>query len=72
MSPAGRSRAARGTAPRATPPSSGARYYTVRSGDSLWTIARRHGVSVADLTRWNGLRESDVIRVGQRLAVAPR
>ncbi len=71
MSPAGRSRAARGSAPRATPAVSGSRYYTVRSGDSLWTIARRHGVSVTDLTRWNGLRESDVIRVGQRLTVAP-
>jgi membrane-bound lytic murein transglycosylase D len=72
MSPAGRSRAARGSAPRPTPPVvSGSRYYTVRSGDSLWTIARRYGVSVADLTRWNGLRERDVIRVGQRLAVAP-
>jgi len=72
MSPAGRSRATRGSAPRATPPVvSGSRYYTVRSGDSLWTIARRYGVSVADLTRWNGLRERDVIRVGQRLAVAP-
>jgi membrane-bound lytic murein transglycosylase D len=71
ISSAGRSRAARGSAPRPTPPSPGTRYHTVRRGDSLWTIARRYGVNVGDLTRWNGIAESDVIRIGQRLSVAP-
>ncbi len=41
-------------------------YYTVRAGDTLAKIARRCGVSVTSLKRWNGLR-SDVIRVGQVL-----
>lgn len=41
-------------------------YYTVRPGDTLAKIARRCGVSVASLKRWNGLR-SDLIRVGQVL-----
>jgi len=43
--------------------------HTVRPGESLWTIARRHGVRVADLQAWNGLRDRDVIRAGQRLTI---
>ncbi len=43
--------------------------YTVRGGDSLWVIARRHGVSVRDLVRWNGLSESAVLRPGQTLSI---
>lgn len=45
------------------------RQYTVRRGDSLWTIARRHRVSVRDLMRWNGLDEDDVLRPGQELTI---
>jgi membrane-bound lytic murein transglycosylase D len=45
------------------------RYHTVRSGDSLWAIARRYGVRVADLRRWNDV-EGDLVKVGQRLRVA--
>ncbi len=51
----------------ARPPADGL-VHTVRSGESLWTIARRFGTSVADLRRWNGLTDS-VIRPGQKLTV---
>lgn len=40
----------------------------VSAGDTLSSVARANGVSVADLRRWNGL-ESDHLRVGQRLKV---
>ena len=40
--------------------------YTVRPGDVLGTIARRTGVQIEELRRWNGL-EGDLIRVGQTL-----
>jgi membrane-bound lytic murein transglycosylase D len=40
----------------------------VRSGESLGTIARKYGVTVSDLKRWNGLR-SDRIHAGQKLKV---
>ena len=30
------------------------RFHIVRKGDSLWGIARRYGLSVRDLKRWNG------------------
>ena len=71
VSSAARSRAASGRAPAPTPPVSGVRSHTVRSGESLWTIGRRYGVSVDDLVRWNGLDRGAVLRVGQRIAVAP-
>ena len=43
-------------------------YYTVRRGDTLSSIARKHGVSVQTLKKRNGLR-NDRIRVGQKLKV---
>lgn len=42
--------------------------YKVRRGDSLWTIAKKHGVTVAELKQANNLRSS-TIRVGQRLVI---
>ncbi len=47
----------------------GRRTYRVRRGDSLWTIARRYGVSTRTLARWNGLGLGDVLRPGRRLVV---
>ncbi len=45
--------------------------YRVRSGDYLGKIARKYGVRVSQIKRWNGLR-SNSIRVGQRLIIYPR
>lgn len=42
--------------------------YEVKPGDNLSVIARRHGVSVAELKQLNGLT-SDTIFVGQKLSV---
>lgn len=42
--------------------------YRVKSGDSLNSIARRYGTSVAKLKDWNGLR-SNSVRAGQRLTI---
>jgi LysM repeat protein len=41
--------------------------YTVRSGDTLGTIASRHGTSVAAIVRANGLPNPNLIRIGQVL-----
>lgn len=43
--------------------------YTVQPGDSLWSIARKHGVSAADLSTWNGIGADAVIRPGDSLEV---
>jgi D-alanyl-D-alanine endopeptidase (penicillin-binding protein 7) len=42
--------------------------HTVRRGDTLYSIARRYGTSVASLKAWNGL-QGNSIRVGRRLTV---
>ena len=41
----------------------------VLKGDTLGHLARRHGVSVANLARWNDLQPSAKLRAGQSLAV---
>ncbi len=45
--------------------------YRVRSGDYLGLIARKFGVRVSDLKKWNGLRNNN-IGVGKYLSVYPR
>lgn len=42
--------------------------YKVKSGDSLGKIAQKHGVSVSNLMKWNGLRSSN-IHPGQQLVI---
>lgn len=41
--------------------------YRIRSGDTLSSIARRSGVTVQNLQRWNGIRNPNHIAVGQTL-----
>ncbi len=48
------------------------KYYTVRSGDSLWKISRKFNVSEKQLRVWNRLGWTNVIRPGQRLVVSSR
>jgi murein DD-endopeptidase MepM/ murein hydrolase activator NlpD len=44
--------------------------YVVEPGDTLWSIAREHGVTVEALIRANRLAPNAHIRVGQRLSLA--
>lgn len=46
--------------------------YTVRSGDTLWEIARRHNISYKALARWNGMSPRDTLRLGQALVIWQR
>lgn len=41
--------------------------YTVKSGDTLYRIAKNAGMSVAELARINGISNANVLRVGQTL-----
>ncbi|WP_138432529.1 LysM peptidoglycan-binding domain-containing protein [Winogradskyella algicola] len=45
--------------------------YRVKSGDYLGKIARRYGVRVSQIKRWNGLRSNN-LKIGQRLTIYPR
>lgn len=45
-------------------------YYTVRSGDNLWTIARQFpGVSNDDIMAWNNITDARKLKPGQRLRI---
>jgi len=52
-------------------PASQAVFHRVQKGDTLASIARKHGVEAKDLKAWNGLK-GDRIQVGQKLRLAPR
>jgi membrane-bound lytic murein transglycosylase D len=47
------------------------RFHTVKAGDTLGAIARREGVLLADLLRWNGLTTNSVLRIRQVLRLEP-
>lgn len=49
--------------------SPGTGQYVVRSGDTLSSIARRQGSTVRALTEANGLRNPNLVLVGQRLLI---
>lgn len=43
--------------------------YTVAKGDSLWTIAKKNHISVAELAVANNLKAASTVRVGQKLII---
>ncbi len=52
------------------PPASRASSYTVRKGDTLYSISRRYGLSVEQLMKYNNLRGT-TISIGQTLYLEP-
>ncbi|MGE0485728.1 MAG: peptidoglycan DD-metalloendopeptidase family protein [Gammaproteobacteria bacterium] len=63
----------RGTVPVVPARTVGARpaEHVVVRGDTLHAIAWRYGLDHRDLVRWNGIRNPDLIIVGQRLRLTP-
>ncbi|HSC68845.1 MAG TPA: LysM peptidoglycan-binding domain-containing protein [Cellvibrio sp.] len=47
-------------------------YYTIKSGDSFWTIAKKHGTSVKNLLKWNNLPANAALKPGQKLLVVDK
>jgi membrane-bound lytic murein transglycosylase D len=43
--------------------------YTVRSGDSFWTISRKFNVSMRALAKWNGMATRDILYPGTVLKI---
>ena len=64
MAPPGRA----GIAPIPLPVAT-ARLYEVRTGDTLWSIAGRHGLSLAQLCEWNDLDPARPIHPGAVLTL---
>lgn len=46
--------------------------YHVREGDTLWEIARKYGVGVMQLAKWNGMAPRDPLRPGRKLVIWTR
>lgn len=47
------------------------RFHTVRSGDTLFAIAKRANTTVDNLLAWNRLRGNSVLQTGLRLKLSP-
>ncbi|MFM7432835.1 MAG: LysM peptidoglycan-binding domain-containing protein, partial [Gammaproteobacteria bacterium] len=43
--------------------------HRVRSGETLSSIAKRYGVTISQLIRWNDISANRVLRIGQRLII---
>lgn len=43
--------------------------YTVVKGDSLWSISRKHGVSINELTAANNISKTASLKIGQQLQI---
>jgi len=46
-------------------------YHTVLKGDTLYSIAFRHGIDYKKIARWNNIRSPYTIYAGQRLKLSP-
>ena len=55
--------------PTASDESPIATLYTVRRGDTLWSIAKTYGVSMDRLANSNNLDSDDTLSVGQKLSI---
>lgn len=44
-------------------------YYTVKRGDALYKIAAAYDCTIADLVKWNNIKNPNLIYVGQKLIV---
>lgn len=49
---------------------SGGTYYTVKRGETLYSIAKRYGQDYRTIAKWNNLAPPYTLRAGQRLRVA--
>ena len=48
----------------------GQRYvYTIKRGDNLWDIGRHYGISVKQLSAWNGISSKSILRPGKKLEI---
>jgi membrane-bound lytic murein transglycosylase D len=47
-----------------------AKYYTIKSGDTLTALSKRFNVSTKLLSAWNNLKTKIVLKPGRRIIIA--
>lgn len=57
------------TATVAEAPDKGARYHVVQAGDTLWGIAKNHGISVEKLKELNNISNHYQLKIGTKLKI---
>jgi LysM repeat protein len=55
------------TIPRAVPVGSNAKSHTVKSGESVWRIAKQYNLTEKDLMSLNGISDPSKLKAGQVL-----
>lgn len=43
--------------------------YLVKSGDSFWSLSRKHKVGMRELAKWNGMAPTDPLMPGKKLVI---
>ncbi len=43
--------------------------YTIQKWDTLWVIAKKSGISLEELMKWNSIKNPNMIRVGEKLQI---
>jgi lipoprotein NlpD len=66
-----RGQAAPETRPQAAAAGERTSFYTVKKGDTLYSIALDHGQDYKDVAAWNSLENPNLIKIGQQLRVVP-
>ncbi len=46
-------------------------FYTIKKGDTLYSISKRYGLSVSELCRFNNMTDRQILEIGQKLRLAP-
>lgn len=46
-------------------------FYTIQKGDTLYSVARSHGIDQKDLAEWNNIQDIGAIHIGQQLSLSP-
>ena len=46
-------------------------FYTIQKGDTLYSVARSHGIDQKDLAEWNNIQDVGAIHIGQQLSLSP-
>ena len=49
--------------------SSGQKTHIVKSGDNLWDISKKYGVSIEQIKKLNGLTDKSVLKIGQKIII---